>query len=87
MAHLKEHVYLPANYSMGDAQPMRALLSTEIEGMRVRGTTDIVITESKNITGSDYSREHWSVSYTLNQTYDVYSLCPCCQSFILIFMK
>eukprot|EP00978_Attheya_sp_CCMP212_P017274 scaffold45987_cov32-Attheya_sp.AAC.1 len=47
LAYLKEHVHLPANYSMGDAQPMRALLSTEIEGVRVRGTTDIVITESK----------------------------------------
>eukprot|EP00978_Attheya_sp_CCMP212_P020045 scaffold56975_cov61-Attheya_sp.AAC.2 len=59
MAHLKEHVHFPANYSRGGAHPMRALLSTDIEGVRARGTMDIVITESNNITGSDYLREHW----------------------------
>jgi hypothetical protein len=41
---------------MGDVQPMRGLFNTEIQGVgesrRIRGTTDVVITESKNILNS-----------------------------------
>jgi hypothetical protein len=53
MAHLKQHVQLPVNYLMGDVQPMRTLLTTDIQGVgdwrRISGTTDVIITESKNI--------------------------------------
>jgi hypothetical protein len=56
MAHLTQHVQLPANYLMGDVQPMRNLFQTEIQGVgesrRISGTTDVVITESKNILNS-----------------------------------
>jgi hypothetical protein len=54
MAHLKNHVRLPANYSFMDVQPKRGLLNAEIKGTegkrRISGTTDVVISETKHVT-------------------------------------
>jgi hypothetical protein len=53
MLHLTTHVRLPADYLMGDVQPKRALLNVELRGIEesqsIKGTTDVVIAESKNI--------------------------------------
>ena len=53
MLHLTTHVRLPADYLMGDVQPKRTLLNVELKGIEesqsIKGTTDVVIAESKNI--------------------------------------
>jgi len=51
MKYLQCHVALPDNYSVVDVQPNRTLLSTPLAntGRTIRGTTDVVVAESRNI--------------------------------------
>jgi hypothetical protein len=53
MSHLTTHVRLPADYLMKDVQPNRTLLNVQLRGIEeshsIKGTTDVVIAESKNI--------------------------------------
>ena len=54
MSHLQKHVELPSNYTFVDVQSKETLLSSAIENVeresrRIKGTTDVVITETKNV--------------------------------------
>lgn len=54
MAHLRNLLQLPANYTLADMQPYRQLLTVEIfrqtpESKKIRGTTDVVIARSEHV--------------------------------------
>lgn len=53
MKHLLNNVQLPANYSMADVQPNRVSLNVNLPGKgkrrRIRGTTDVVIAQTRHI--------------------------------------
>ena len=54
MLHLRKHVEFPSNYTFVDVQSKKTLLSSDIENVeresrRIKGTTDVVITETKNV--------------------------------------